>query len=354
MSQPETPSGGEHGAPDLQALWQFAGQGLRSGDFNTAMVHFYRGELGRSNAWRARLDATTNWAVISTGAALTFAFGAPGNTPIVLIINTILVLLFLYIEARRYRYYELWTYRVRILEQNYLGGLLSPPFLPRAGWADRLTESLNHPRFPISLLEAFGRRYRRNYAPLFLVLALAWLAKIVIHPDNLQTTAEFWQRAAVGPVPGWLVLATGILFHAILMGLGLFSVGLQESTGEVLSDERLLTRLRHRLRLLTWDMLEIELPRPSAFDTRGQLVYIVSDEVEAIGTALLSELKRGVTLLHGTGMYTGREHGVLMCAVQVKQISYLKQAVKQIDPRAFIIITPVSDVLGGGFQPLET
>ena len=32
---------------DLEHVWQFAGQGLRSSDFNTAMVHFYRGELHR-------------------------------------------------------------------------------------------------------------------------------------------------------------------------------------------------------------------------------------------------------------------------------------------------------------------
>ena len=42
-------------------------QKLAPADFNTAMVHFYRGEIQRSNIWRNRLDATTNWAVITGG-----------------------------------------------------------------------------------------------------------------------------------------------------------------------------------------------------------------------------------------------------------------------------------------------
>src|SRR5262245_23146106 len=43
-------------------------------EFNTAMIHFYRGEVQRSNTWRNRLDTTTNWAVITAGATLSFVF----------------------------------------------------------------------------------------------------------------------------------------------------------------------------------------------------------------------------------------------------------------------------------------
>ena len=40
-------------------------QKLLPAEFNMAMVHFYRGEVQRSNVWRTRLDTTTNWAVIT-------------------------------------------------------------------------------------------------------------------------------------------------------------------------------------------------------------------------------------------------------------------------------------------------
>jgi len=75
-------------------------------EFNTAMIHFYRGEVQRSNTWRNRLDTTTNWAVITAGATLSFVFSSPNNPHFVIPINSILVAIFLLMEARRYRYYE--------------------------------------------------------------------------------------------------------------------------------------------------------------------------------------------------------------------------------------------------------
>jgi uncharacterized membrane protein len=340
--------------PDLETLWQFAGQGLRSSDFNTAMVHLYRGELTRSNVWRSRLDATTNWAVITTGATLSFAFSSPQNTPIVLIINTLLVLLFLFIEARRYRYYELWTYRVRIMEQNFFAGLLSPPFMPHSDWADRLTDSLNHPKFPISLLEAFGRRYRRNYGPIFLILAISWIMKIFIHPIETRSWLEFLDRAQIGPVSGWVVVITGVVFHAALIAIGILSADLQASTAEVLTGHPGIGGQVQRLwRNFMHEVLETELPRMPWSDPRKQMAFIISDKAEEIGKALLDDLHRGVTLLHGTGLYTGQDHGVLLCTFQAKQLASLKKSVKAIDPKAFLILTAVQDVHGSGFRPLE-
>src|SRR6266550_2050059 len=88
-------------------------------EFNTAMIHFYRGEVQRSNTWRNRLDTTTNWAVITAGATLSFAFSSPTNPHFVIPINSILVAIFLLMEARRYRYYEIWSSRVRVIETGY-------------------------------------------------------------------------------------------------------------------------------------------------------------------------------------------------------------------------------------------
>ena len=81
-------------------------QKLAPAEFNTAMVHFYRGEIQRSNIWRNRLDTTTNWAVITAGATLSFVFSSPQNPHFAIPINTLLVSIFLFREARRYRYYE--------------------------------------------------------------------------------------------------------------------------------------------------------------------------------------------------------------------------------------------------------
>ena len=74
---------------------------LSPSEFNTAMIHFYRGEVQRSNTWRNRLDTTTNWAVITAGATLSFVFSSPHNPHFVIPINSILVVIFLLMEARR-------------------------------------------------------------------------------------------------------------------------------------------------------------------------------------------------------------------------------------------------------------
>src|SRR5512134_3046534 len=80
-----------------EAVWTFRGYQMRPAEFNTAMVHFYRGEVQRSNTWRHRLDTTTNWAVVATGAAISFVFSSSENHYGVIILNTLLVTLFLWI-----------------------------------------------------------------------------------------------------------------------------------------------------------------------------------------------------------------------------------------------------------------
>lgn len=206
---------------------------LRPSDTNAALIHFYRGEMGRANIWRTRLDTTTNWAVITTGATLTLAFGSVNNPPIIIIVNTLLILLFLVIETRRDRYYELWMHRIRIMEHNFFPSHLSPGYVPPAAWRDELVRSLQHPQYPITFLEAFGRRYRRNYAPIFLILAACWLLKIYIHPAEAETLAVFVDRASIGAVSGWFMIAAGVIFHLSLMFVGLLSIRLNRSSDRI-------------------------------------------------------------------------------------------------------------------------
>ena len=99
-----------------EPVWTFRGYQMRPAEFNTAMVHYYRAEVQRANAWRTRLDTTTNWAVVTTGAGISFALSSPTNHFAVIILNTILVTIFLWMESRRYRYYELWSHRSRLME----------------------------------------------------------------------------------------------------------------------------------------------------------------------------------------------------------------------------------------------
>jgi uncharacterized membrane protein len=205
-------------------------------EFNTAMVHFYRGEVTRANTWRNRLDTTTNWAVLTTGATLSFAFSSPTNPHFVILINTVLVGFFLFMEARRYRYYEIWSSRVRIVETGYFTHILTPDSAPDDAWMAILVDDLKTPHFTISEWEALGRRLRRNYLWIFVLLAACWNLKVYIHPVPAYDFNAFIDRATIGVVAGEVVFLVGILFNTGLFIFALATMQLQQATGEVLTE----------------------------------------------------------------------------------------------------------------------
>jgi len=187
--------------------WTFRGQRLDMAQFITAMAHFYRAEVSRCNTWRTRLDTTTNWAVVTVAAGLTFAFGAPQNPHFVLLLVLLLVLIFLYIEARRYQYYALWSYRARFMETDFFAAILASPRSTSSDWADHLAQSLVQPSFPISRLEALGRRFQRNYIWLTTLLLLSWILKLAIHPVIASDLSVLTGRAGFWLFPGMWVMA---------------------------------------------------------------------------------------------------------------------------------------------------
>jgi uncharacterized membrane protein len=179
-----------------------------------ALAHLWRGEVYRSTVWRVRFDTTTNWAVVTTGIAFSASFSAANASPLPLALVGLLVVFFLLIEARRYRYFNIWRLRARALETNfYVPMLRGDPPATGTGWAQHMAEDYSDPRHRISYVSAVGRRLRSNYAWIFAIQALAYYGKLAIHPTALTSTAELWQRAAIGPVPGTLVVAAGVLFH---------------------------------------------------------------------------------------------------------------------------------------------
>ena len=221
--------------PDKQTTTFDPTRKLSPAEFNTAMSHFYRGEVQRSNTWRNRLDTTTNWAVLSAGAMLSFAFSSPNTPHFVIPVDSILVAVFLIMEARRYRYYEIWSSRVRVIETGYLARMLAPEAVPAdKDWASHLASDLLTPHFTISVWEAIGRRLRRNYIWLFALLALSWNLKVYLYPDPAHSFDEFLSRAQVGLVSGWVVFLVGFVFNATLLVFALSTIRLREATGEVL------------------------------------------------------------------------------------------------------------------------
>src|ERR1700751_3084710 len=134
------------------------------------LAHLYRGEMYRSKIWRTRLDATTNWAVATTGIALSVSFGSPTNSPLPLVLVSLMSIVFLTIDARRDRYFDIWRTRVRLMEGSMFFPLLRLEGVRiNKGWTRELADDSERLRFHIPFSEAAGRRLRRNCSFLFAV-----------------------------------------------------------------------------------------------------------------------------------------------------------------------------------------
>ena len=79
-------------------------------------------------------------------------------------------------------------------------------------------------------------------------------------------------------------------------------------------------------------------------------VHIISNNSDELASAISNRLGRGVTMLNGSGHYSGEEKNVIFCAISRLEESKMKEIIKHYDPKAFVIITEVSDVKGGRFK----
>jgi uncharacterized membrane protein len=166
--------------------------------------------------------------------ALSVVFSNAGNSPLPLVLVALLDLVFLGIEARRYRYFDIWRTRVRLMEVSMYGSLLRLEGVRvDNGWNEVLARDYEQLHFHISFWEAMGRRLRRNYSFLFVIQAVSYVAKICIHPTPIRSLDEVWEHASVGPLPGEVVLAIGLLFHAGLVALALLTLKGRRAVGRV-------------------------------------------------------------------------------------------------------------------------
>lgn len=82
--------------------------------------------------------------------------------------------------------------------------------------------------------------------------------------------------------------------------------------------------------------------------------YIISEKSDIIKEKLLSELDRGVTVLHGEGGYTGDKKDILLCTINKRQIAQVRNIIKEVDSKAFVMVSDVRDVFGDGFGDIYT
>lgn len=190
----------------------------------TAIVHYYRAEIARMAGWRERIDQTSNWAITVVAALLSVSLSTPSSHHGVLLFAMVLVYLLLMIEARRYRFFDVYRYRVRQFERHYFAQVFSPVPDFSANWLQIVGQNLREPKFFISYGDAFSRRLRRNYIWMFLVLLLAWVLKIStpgLQAEGARSTlvhslSEIVANTRLGPIPGWAVVLAVAVFYVWL------------------------------------------------------------------------------------------------------------------------------------------
>ncbi|WP_137284700.1 DUF2270 domain-containing protein [Halorussus salinisoli] len=176
---------------------------------SSAMAHLYRGEIHRMKLWRERLDKTTNWAVLVIAAILTWAFSSAQNPHYVVLVGGAVISLFLVVEARRYRAYDVWRSRVRTLQENvWAYGLDPSKGLVDKNWRARLADDYRTPTLKITAEEAIAHRLRRVYLPMFTVLLAAWVIRVVAFAPRPWPAS-----AAIGQISGVAVTAVVVIAY---------------------------------------------------------------------------------------------------------------------------------------------
>ena len=81
--------------------------------------------------------------------------------------------------------------------------------------------------------------------------------------------------------------------------------------------------------------------------SQSKTFYIITDNETSVKKFIMNNLNHGVTVLQGRGGYTGDNQKVIMCTLPTRDYYILKEGLKEIDPKAFFLVTDAYEVSGG-------
>ena len=191
---------------------------LTRAEYITALAHFYRAEMYRSMVWRTRLDTTTNWAIISTLAILTASLNNPSYASEAILLGMFVNVIFVVIEARRFRFFDVWRARVRMMEENFFGGILRRDQTSTdRDWGSQVADDLLRPRFHLTRMQAFRARMMRNFRFIFTLFLLAWIG------HRLAPGGSDKFLSGLEAFPSWLPDACVAGLYLVLIGIAIFT-----------------------------------------------------------------------------------------------------------------------------------
>lgn len=83
-------------------------------------------------------------------------------------------------------------------------------------------------------------------------------------------------------------------------------------------------------------------------------LLVFSEHYKEIADHIITNMDRGVTILKAQGWYTKKDKDVLLILINQKQLPSLTRVIKEVDPRAFMSISPTNNVYGEGFEEIKT
>jgi uncharacterized membrane protein len=236
-----------------------------------ATVHIYRGLMDSASTWRTRIDNPTNWAIITSGTAASFALNDETHSHAVLLLIMLLTVMFMTIEARRTRHYHLWGSWLRLLETEYFAPILKDNCVTiNDTWQTLIVRDLGFPHFKTTFVQMLGRRLRDVYLAIYTFLIMTWFVKLLFHTTLSQEQCaaagvgrvafedavdrylkylpsceadSFLRHAAIGPIPGLVVIIAVLSFYVGLLALVMLTYSASDPSVEVLSRSRTLQKL---------------------------------------------------------------------------------------------------------------
>lgn len=188
---------------------------LDADTLSSLLPHVYRGEIAHATSAHNRMDQTTNWAITLLAVLLSIVFASPDIPAYLLLIGIIGLATFLTHEVRRYRFFDHYRARVRLMQKNVVADLLAPIDTEHDSWRDELGDDLRHPTFKVTTIDALSHRLHHVYGLLFVILGAAWVLKITAFTPETQWT----DAAALPGVSGPTVAIAMAAFYVALLAL---------------------------------------------------------------------------------------------------------------------------------------
>ncbi len=140
-----------------------------------------------------------------------------------------------------------------------------------------------------------------------------------------------------------IFLADGCVVLAGLVVIG-FGLGMEQSSGE-----GWLLTLYSLIIIYTTSRVVAYMLDGASYD---KLLFIISDNIDGLKQFILHDLDRSATYIKSRGMYTGKDRDMIFLVVSRKEVRQVQHKIREIDPKAFVVVTDAYDTFGEGFKPL--